>query len=151
MLRISLALVAASLAGSSFAAEPIATTDGESQGTSLQVTELKASDSSVTLRFTIRNDGDGDFNPDSLADDKIEHSDRQSISGVYLLDQANKKKYLVIYDTNHLCICSRESHDVHPKTSANFWAKFPPVPADVAKIGVVVPHFVPMDDVPLTR
>ncbi len=150
MFRFSLALVAISLSAPSLAADPIASTDGESQGLSLQVTELKASNSSVTLRFTIRNDGTQKFDPDSLADSTGD-SDRQSISGVYLLDQANKKKYLVIYDSDHKCICSRQAKYVEPKTSANFWAKFPPPPADVAKIGVVVPHFIPMDDVPLAR
>jgi hypothetical protein len=40
---------------------------------------------------------------------------------------------------------------VHAKSSSNFWARFPAPPDNVVKIGVVVPHFVPLDDVPLSR
>jgi hypothetical protein len=59
-----------------WAAEPIATTDGESPGTSLQVTELKVSNGSVTLKFTLVNDGAGAF---SLDDTMCDHTDRGPI------------------------------------------------------------------------
>jgi hypothetical protein len=103
------------------------------------------------LKFTIVNDGSADFEPDSLADKDVDKADYHSVSGVYLIDSANKKKYLVVYDTKNSCICSRRSKNVPAKSSANLWAKFPAPPDDVTKIGVVVPHFVPMDDVPLSR
>ena len=132
-------------------AEPIATTDGEAPGTSLQVQELKVSNGAVMLKFTVINDGSADFEPDSLADKDVDKADYHSVSGVYLIDSANKKKYLVVYDTNNSCICSRRSQNIPSKSSANLWAKFPAPPDGVTKIGVVVPHFVPMDDVPLSR
>jgi hypothetical protein len=47
-----------------WAAEPIATTDGESPGTSLQVTELKMSNGTVMLKVTLVNDGAGAFSLD---------------------------------------------------------------------------------------
>ncbi len=133
------------------AAQPIASTDGEAPGTSLHVNELKVSNGTVMLKFTIINNGSTSFDPDSLADKTVQHADYHSISGIYLIDPVNKKKYLVVYDTDTHCICSRDSHDIAPQSSANLWAKFPAPPDDVQKIGLVVPHFLPMDDVKLSR
>jgi len=137
---------------SSFAAEPIATTDGEAPGMTLQVQELKVSNGTVMLKFMVINGGTERFDPDALTDNRDGSShDAHSIGGVYLVDVANKKKYLPVYDTDNHCICSRESQRIAPQSSANLWVKFPAPPDSVTKIGVVVPHFVPMDDVPLSR
>ncbi len=151
MRRILVVLGGILAAAPSIAAEPIATTDGETPGMSLQVSELKVGDGTVMLKFTILNNGPHAFSPNSLAEQTGENQDRQSVSGVYLIDAANKKKYLAIFDTDSHCICSRNNHDIAPKSSANFWAKFPAPPDGVTKIGVAVPHFIPMDDVPLAR
>ena len=135
----------------SLAAEPIAATDGEAPGVTLQVKELKVSNGAVMLKFSIANDGDGPFDPDTLADKDVKGPDYHSISGVYLIDVANKKKYLVMYDTANQCVCSRGTHNIAAKSSANLWAKFPAPPDNVQKIGIVVPHFVPIEDAPLSR
>ena len=34
---------------------------------------------------------------------------------------------------------------------ANLYAKFPAPPGDVEKITVEIPHFIPMDDVPISK
>lgn len=138
------------------AAEPavptaIATADGEAGGVSLQVRELKVSNGTVMLKFAIINEGNKDFDPDTLSDRSIPGPDYHSVSGVYLIDEPNKKKYLVMYDSANQCVCSRNGLTVSPKSSANFWAKFSAPPDTVKKIGVVVPHFQPLDDVPLSR
>jgi len=134
------------------AADPIATSDGELPGTSLKVTELKVSNGTVMMKFTIVNDGSQAFDPDTLNDSRNGSlHDSHAVGGVYLIDAANKKKYLAVFDTDNHCICSRDSHDIQAKSSANLWVKFPAPPDSLAKIGVVVPHFVPMDDVPLSR
>jgi hypothetical protein len=140
------------LAAPALAAEPVATTDGESPGLSLAVKDFKVSNGTVMLRFTIMNDSDKGFSSYSmLRDMNVAKNDNAAISGVYLIDVPNKKKYFVVIDTDGRCICSREVPDVAAKSSLNFWAKFPAPPDSVTKIGVVVPHFQPMDDVPLTR
>lgn len=133
------------------AADSVATTDSEQPGISLQVRELKVGNGTTMLRFTILNDSDSPFDPDSLADKDGKQRDYHSISGIYLLDAANKKKYLVMYDSANLCVCSRESHNIAAKSSSNLWAKFSAPPENVQKIGLVIPHFIPMDDVPLSR
>src|SRR5438477_227671 len=73
------------------------------------------------------------------------------VRGIDQIDAANKKKYLVVKDADKHCLCSRNLEHVASKSSANLWAKFPAPPESVQKIGVVVPHFIPMDDVPISR
>ena len=152
---MSAAFAAVCLIGSPLvlsADKPIATTDGEAPGITLQVTQFKVSNGTVMLKFTIVNDGKQRFDHHgTLADQTVAHPDYDSISGVYLIDVANKKKYLVMYDSASLCVCSRDFPDVAAQSSENFWAKFPAPPENVQKIGIVVPHFAPLDDVPLSR
>jgi len=66
-----------------------------------------------------------------------------------LIDGANKKKYLVVVDSGKKCLCSEGLEPVPAKSRLNLWAKFPAPPVEVKKISVVVPHFTPIDDVPI--
>jgi hypothetical protein len=133
------------------AAEAVATTDGETPGTRLDVKDLKrGSDGTVMMRFAVFNDGDKALSLNELM--KADRTDDwHSVDGVYLLDSAGKKKYLVIRDSDQHCICSRNLPDLPAKSSGNYWAKFPAPPDSVEKIGIVVPHFIPMDDVALGK
>ena len=133
------------------AAEAVATTDGEMPGTRLDIKDLKrGSDGTVMMRFTVFNEGDNALSLNELM--KGEGTpDWHSVDGVYLLDSAGKKKYLVIRDSEKHCVCSRNLPDLPAKSSANFWAKFPAPPDTVEKISIVVPHFIPMDDVALAK
>jgi hypothetical protein len=136
---------------SALAAAPIATTDSEVSGVSLQILEFKVSNGTVMMKFTITNGAAGSFQTYTLRDTNVAKSDGNAVSGIYLVDVPNKKKYFVVVDADGHCICSRDAADIPSKASANLWAKFPAPPDSVKKIGVVVPHFVPMDDVPLSR
>ena len=137
-------------AASVLAAAPVATTDGEVSGVSLQIQELKVSNGTVMMKFTVANNTAEGFAPFTLRDQAIS-KDGNAVSGIYLIDVPNKKKYFVVTDTEGRCVCSRETNSIPSKQSANLWAKFPAPPDSVTKIGVVVPHFLPMDDVPLSR
>jgi hypothetical protein len=130
------------------AAEPIATTDGEATGTRIEIQELKrVTGGTVMLRFVAVNDSDQDI-PNYLFQAT---EGTHAVDGVYLLDLAGKKKYEVVRDADKHCICSHDIPAVKSKTSLNLWAKFPAPPDGVEKIGVVVPHFIPMDDVPISK
>jgi hypothetical protein len=131
----------------------IATADGEKAGTRVEITELKrSSDNNLTLKFAMVNDG-----PDRLGigydygDPQNSVKDFSSVAGVTLVDGANKKKYFVVRDTENSCLCSRDLKDIPAKSRANVWAKFPAPPDDVQKISIVIPHFGPIDDVPISR
>jgi hypothetical protein len=130
------------------AAGPVATTDGEQPGIRIDVTELKrSSGDTVTLRFSLVNGSSEDF---TLADTLRLRGSGQNVSGVYLLDPANKKKYQVIMGADDQCVCSSGvPYTLEAGKAINLWAKFPAPPADVAEVGVVVPHFIPMDGVPI--
>ena len=129
----------------------LASADGETPGARIEVQELKrASGGTVMLRFTIFNDGDKnlDFNYNFVQKGS---NDFANISGVHLIELVGKKKYLVVRDSKNACDCSQGLSSVAAKSRMNLWARFPAPPDNVEKIGVVVPHFSPMDDVPLSK
>jgi hypothetical protein len=134
-------------------AAAIATADGETSGTRVEITELKrSSDNTVTLKFVIVNDSAKaiGFGYD-YGDKDNSIKDFSSVGGVNLVDSAGKKKYFVVRDTESNCLCSRGLKDIAPASRANLWAKFPAPPDDVQKISVVIPHFGPLDDVTISH
>ena len=135
------------------AAVVIATADGEKAGTRVEITELKrSSDNNLTLKFAMVNDGPANLSFGYDYGDEGNHiKDYDSIGGVNLVDNAGKKKYFVVRDTENNCLCSRGIKDVSAKSRSNLWAKFPAPPDDVQKISIVIPHFGPIDDVPISR
>jgi hypothetical protein len=145
------ALAALCLAGapaSVSAAEPVASTDGETPGLSIQVQELKLVSGALMLKLTIKNDSD---KPTDLTN-TMSSAEGATVDGIYLIDVPGKKKYLVVRDSENHCLCSRGiERNLLPSGSLAFWAKFPVPPDSVQKIGIVVPHFIPMDDVPISR
>ncbi|HYS53761.1 MAG TPA: hypothetical protein VER58_08395 [Thermoanaerobaculia bacterium] len=131
----------------------VASTDGEVSGTHIDVTELKrGSGGTVSLKFVLTNNGTKNFAMygHNLGDQDI-RSDYKAVGGIHLVDPVNKKKYFVVRDSEQNCMCSREVEDVHPGNKANLWAKFPAPPPDVTKVTIEIPHFQPMDDVPISQ
>ena len=92
------------LASSAMAAELKA--EGTEPGISIVIQDLKRDESnSVTLRFQVVNDSGKFFHPGCKW---REASNRacEEIGGVHLIDNANKKKYLVVRDSTGKCVCS---------------------------------------------
>ena len=131
------------------AAEPVATTDGEASGIRLEVQDLKVANGVATLRFTVVNEADKQLHYSTMVDPS--GGEAGTVDGIYLIDAANKKKYLVVKDADKHGLCSRNLEHFLAKSSTNLWAKFPAPPDSVQKVGVAVPHFIPMDDVPISR
>jgi hypothetical protein len=134
-------------------APAIATADGEKPGIRLEITELKrASGGTLNLKFAMINDSDKElaFSYD-YGDSSQGAGDFNTVGGVHLIDQVGKKKYFVARDSANKCVCSQGMSAVPAGGRMNLWAKFPAPPDDVQMISVVVPHFTPMDDVPLSR
>jgi hypothetical protein len=131
----------------------IASADGETSGTKVVVQELKrTSGGTVAMKFTIANGSDKSIGSGyEFADKDHEIVDHGSVGGVQLIDEGGKKKYFVVRDTAGKCVCSQGIKDVKPGQSESFWARFPAPPDTVQKITVIVPHFQPMDDVPIGR
>jgi hypothetical protein len=131
----------------------IASADAETSGVKVVVQELKrTSGGTVAMKFTITNGSDKAMGTGYAFGDKDhEIADFNSVGGVQLVDEAGKKKYLVVRDSAGKCVCSQGVKDLKPGGTANLWARFPAPPDNVAKITVIVPHFQPMDDVPISR
>lgn len=132
---------------------PLATSDGERPGTRIEVTELKrTSGGTLSLKFAMVNDSDKSigFGYDFASPDN-HLKDHSTVGGITLVDPVNKKKYFVVRDSENKCVCSSGVHDLPKASRANLWAKFPAPPVNVGKITIVVPHFAPMDDVPIAN
>lgn len=126
----------------------IASTDGEQSGTRAVITELKRGGSTLTLKFTIYNDSAaplttyGKFTTDG-------YRGARNFSGVTLLDSLGKKKYFAVKDSEGNCECSENIDDIPPKSQIALWVKFPLPPDGVQKVVVQIPHFIPIEDVPI--
>jgi hypothetical protein len=130
----------------------LARSDGEQTGLSVEVTELKrGSGGTVTLKFTMVNNTKerASFNY-NYGDRGLSTIDFNTVGGTHLIDAVNKKKYLVVRDSEKKCVCSLVKSDIPVGERMNLWAKFPAPPEDVKVIAVMIPHFAPMDDVPIS-
>jgi hypothetical protein len=77
--------------------------------------------------------------------------DCETFSAVHLLDIANKRKYQTVRDEHRKCSCSVQVKGVPANGRINLWAKLAAPPENVEKITVVIPRFMPMDDVPIRK
>jgi hypothetical protein len=103
----------------------------------------------VTLTLKITNDGDKQA--DLACELRASGAETcGQITGVYLVDGVNRKRYLVMRDSDGKCICTDTLGDVDPKSDVTVWAKFAAPPDDVDKMTVIVPLFLPLDGVPVT-
>lgn len=131
-------------------ANVLATAEGNTPGTRVDVLELKrTSGDSVMLKLAFVNDSDKPFDATRFKGDG--YAEYRSVSGVYLLDGASKRQYFVLKGADKKCVCSQGIEDLAPKSRVNVWARFTAPPADVQKIAIVVPHFIPVEDVPIAR
>lgn len=135
------------------AAPIIASADGDTPGSKVEIHELKrTSGDTLTLRFSMVNGGNTDISFNyAFVEEGKSIPDFNSVGGVHLIDPVGKKKYFVVRDTENQPSCSKGLKDLAPGGRLNLWSKFPAPPEDVQIISVVVPHFGPMDDVPISR
>jgi hypothetical protein len=136
--------------------------EGAVPGTTMEIRDLKRDDGgTVTLRFQLSNQSDGDLNLSQLAASDADRKEDSRgypvepgfvvISAVHLIDAGNKKKYLVVLDTAKKCACAvLEGTSLKKGQKVNLWARFPAPPESGRKVTVVVPRFDPVD-VPITR
>jgi hypothetical protein len=134
--------IVAIFSSSSAPAQPSALIgDGVKSGQRIEIRDLKRDDGgTVTLRFQLINDGE----KDTISCCGI-------VDNVYLIDAANKKKYLVVRDAQGNCVCATGLPILGKGDRANAWAKFQAPPDGVQRVMVVVPGFEPVEAVPVTN
>jgi hypothetical protein len=151
MRRLLLAL-ACTLAGaclSSASAGVIA--QGNLPGQQVEVLDLKADGAGmVTLTLRITNNSDRPLALNCALRDTTRNGDCKDVSAISLIDPVNKKRYLVVQDTNGICLCTTTLADVPAKSAATVWAKFAAPPDTVKTVSAIVPLFLPLDGVPVT-
>jgi len=147
----SFAMVTGPFHSSAAHAGPIAEADGDNPNAHVEIIGLKRAGNTITLRFKVTNNGGENIRLGPDFAEGNNRADYNSIGGVNLLDTANKKKYFVVRDQDKNCICSRGIENFKAKQTTNLWAKFPAPPETVDKITVSIPHFMPMDDVPISK
>ena len=128
----------------------LATTEGDTPGLKIVINELKRTSNTVTLKFTVYNGTDSNFGSKGVFDGDEYHRYRH-LGGVHLIDTQSKKKYFVVTDSDGKVLSSNDFPDIPPRSQIMVWAKFPAPPDDVQKITVEIPHFVPLEDVPISR
>ncbi|MFK4071258.1 hypothetical protein [Streptomyces sp. NPDC029674] len=57
-----------------------------------------------------------------------------SVAGANLIDNAGKKKYLVLRDTEGRCLCTKFTGGVKPSQTADWYAQFPAPPEGTTKL-----------------
>jgi hypothetical protein len=125
--------------------------EGTIPGLSVVVQELKRDEAnSVTLRFQLVNDSDKSVGLGGKFKDPSAKGGGNDVGGVHLIDNVNKKKYLVVRDTAGKCACG-EVRSIDKGGRVSLWAKFAAPPQDVEQVTVVVPEFQPVDGVPISR
>lgn len=123
-------------------------------GVVVEILELKrASGDTITLKFAMTNNTDQTL---SLEQASLFGRGAYSwdVSNVALVDVSNKKKYLVIKDSENNCLCSKGGYgtnEIKPGARRNFNAKFPAPPAGVTKINVEIPSTPPLEDIPIAQ
>jgi hypothetical protein len=132
----------------SAASDGLGSADGEQSGTRAVITDLRHTGNTVTLKFVIYNDSSAGIGMGGKLNADGYHGYR-NVSGVHLVDSAGKKKYFAVKDSEGNCECSDNVDDVAPKSQVSLWVRFPAPPDGVAKVAVQIPHFIPLDDVPI--
>jgi hypothetical protein len=123
--------------------------DGDAPGSRVTIQSLKRNGDTVTLRFTLSNASSQELGTQQFNGDG--YRGFRSFSGVNLIDNVGKKKYFPVADTDRNCICSNDVPNIEANSAANLWVEFPAPPASVQKITVEIPHFQPINDVPITQ
>ncbi|HEX9903467.1 MAG TPA: hypothetical protein VGA77_00730 [Propylenella sp.] len=150
----SCGLLAALVASAMFSAAPVLAQDvlsaeGETPDVRIEVRDLKRGDGdTVTLRLRLVNESGEEFQASCEMREPGANDSCGAFSGAYLLDAANKKKYLVVRDTQGTCVCSGVDNLADGK-KMNIWATYPAPPAEVTEMTVIVPLFEPIEGVPI--
>ncbi len=110
-------------------------------GVVVEVTEFRRKGNTLTAKFRVRNQGDGEVEPDFY------------YSQIYVMDAAAGKKYEALKDEEGNYIAALRSgwrdrwyDKLQPGQSALLWVKFPAPPPDVTTVTLQIPNTPPFDE-----
>jgi hypothetical protein len=103
----------------------------------LAITSAKrGSGNFVTVSGTVTNGSGGIWSAPGWAGDETEVSlkNDSSMAGAKLVDQAGKKRYYILRDTEGRCLCTRFTNGVKDGDTVSWYAQFPAPPRDDSKV-----------------
>ncbi|MBI2710660.1 MAG: hypothetical protein HYX34_13365 [Actinobacteria bacterium] len=135
---------------------PIATATGRQQASPIDKTLIplrldvlslkRLSGSTVEVRFAITNEGDVPFSPSSLFSDTTRAEATYDVGGIALLDRPADKKYLSLFSTDGLCLCTGrlQSLEIKQGASVSMYADITAPPSSVSTVDLTLPGFPPV-------
>jgi len=106
----------------------------------------RLSGDTVEVRFSITNTGDvATLEPYTELGDETVNSGTYDVGGLALLDRPNDKKYLTLYDTEKVCLCTGDNNvAIAPGQTLPAYADVTAPPASVSTIDLSMPGFAPI-------
>lgn len=98
----------------------------------------------VTVQGFVTNNGDSVFNASLWVgtETALSHSGA-SVAGAVLVDEAGKKRYYVLRDTDGRCLCTMNLVSIQPQETRPFFAQFPAPPAATTEVEFELPTMPP--------
>ena len=98
----------------------------------------------VTIQGTITNNGGNSFDANAWRGNETALSaSGDSVAGAILVDEAGKKRYYVLRDTDGRCLCTMGLIGIQPHDSRPFFAQFPAPPDSTTKVDFELPTMPP--------
>ncbi len=126
--------------------KPVKVIEGTETGVQMEVLGLSRDEGGLlTLRLAFTNESGGQINNSVLPG-------KGNVENFALLDNTNRRKYLVVRDSGGGCLCT----SLNPFGTSGpgrrvFWAKFGSPPASVDHVTLLMPDAEPVDGVPISR
>jgi hypothetical protein len=98
----------------------------------------------VTVQGVVTNGGSDVFDANAWVGDEtaLAHSGA-SVAGAVLVDEAGKKRYYVLRDTDGQCLCTMKLLSIQPNESRPFFAQFPAPPPATTQVQFELPTMPP--------
>lgn len=98
----------------------------------------------VTVQGELTNDGSDIFDAnDFRGNETALVASGASVAGAVLVDEAGKKRYYVLRDTDGRCLCTMGLEDIQPKETRPFFAQFPSPPESTTSVEFELPTMPP--------
>jgi hypothetical protein len=118
--------------------------DSDLSGISMELTSVQKTGDTIMIRFKYISARDKPT--------RIDLETHQEVNEMYYVDSKNKKKYLIIKDTENQPLSSALKYfEVGPGETKSAWAKFAAPPPDVTTISVYIPGAPPFENVPIAQ
>ncbi|KUJ66080.1 hypothetical protein ACZ90_40205 [Streptomyces albus subsp. albus] len=98
----------------------------------------------VTVQGTVTNRGSTSYNAFTWRSKETELHSQSSVSGASLVDEAGRKRYLILRDTDGECLCTSGLVGIKPGESRPMFAQFPAPPDKVTKVDFQLPTMPPI-------